>query len=53
MGFKMRKKEKFEKVEEFTTRMKKVHKEAEAVLKKSQEEMKKYTDRRRSEVEEY
>ena len=53
MGFKMRKKEKFEKVKEFTTRMKEVHKEAEAVLKKSQEEMKKYTDRRRSEVEEY
>jgi len=53
MGFKMRKKEKFKKVEEFTTRMKEVHEEAEAALKRSQEEMRKYADRKRSEVEEY
>jgi len=53
MGFKMRKKGKFEKVEEFTTRMKEIHKEAEVALKKSQEEMRKYTNRKRSEVEEY
>jgi len=53
MGFKMRKKGKFEKVEEFATRMKEVHKEAEATLKKSQEEMRKYADKRRSEAEEY
>jgi len=33
--------------------MKEVHKEAEVALKKSQEEMKKYTDRKRNEVEEY
>jgi len=33
--------------------MKELHKEAEVVLKKSQEEMKKYTDRKRNEVEEY
>ena len=32
MGFKIRKKRKFEKVEEFATRMKKVHKKAEVAL---------------------
>jgi len=53
MGFEMRKKEKFEKTEEFATRMKEVHEEAEMMLKKSQEEMKKYADRKRTEVEEY
>jgi len=53
MGFKMRKKGKFEKVEEFVTRMKEVHKEAEVALRKSQEEMRKYADRKRSEAEEY
>ena len=53
MGFKIRKKGKFEKVEEFVTRMKEVHKEAEVVLRKSQEEMRKYAYRKRSEAEEY
>jgi len=53
MGFKMRKKGKFEKVEEFTMRIKKVHEEAEAALKKSQEEMRKYANRKKSKVEEY
>ena len=52
MGFKMRK-GKFEKVEEFTMRIKKVHEEAEAALKKSQEEMRKYAHRKKSKVEEY
>jgi len=53
MGFEMRKKGKFEKAEEFATRMKEVHEEAEVALKKSQEEIKKYADRKRSKVEEY
>jgi len=53
MGFEMRKKGKFEKAEEFATRMKEVHEEVEAALKRSQEEMRKYADRRRSEAEEY
>jgi len=53
MVFKMRKKGKFEKAEEFATRMKEVHKEAEAALKRSQEEIRKYTDRKRSEAEKY
>jgi len=34
-------------------RMKKVHKEVEAALKKSQKEMRKYTNRKRNETEEY
>jgi len=53
MGFEIRKKGKFEKAEEFAKRMKEVHEEVEAVLKKSQEEMRKYADRKRSEPEEY
>jgi len=53
MGFEMRKKGKFEKVEEFVTRMKKVHKKAEVALKKSQKEIRKYTDRKKSKAEEY
>jgi len=53
MGFELRKKERFERAEKFTTRIKKVHEEAEAALKKSQEEMRKYADRKRSKVEEY
>jgi len=53
MGFEMRKKGKFEKAEEFTTRIEKVHKKAEVVLRKSQEEMRKYADRKRSKPEEY
>ena len=53
MEFKMRKKRKFKKIEEFVTRMKKVHEKTKAALRKSQEEMKKYTDRKRNEPEEY
>jgi len=49
----MRKKGKFEKAEEFTTRMKEVHKEAEAVLRKSQKKIRKYADRKRNKPEEY
>ena len=53
MGFKMRKKGKFEKVEEFAIRIKEVYEEVETVLRKSQKKMIKYTDRKRSEVKEY
>jgi len=45
-GFKIRKKGKFKKAEEFATRIKEVYKEAEVALKKSQEEMRKYADRK-------
>jgi len=52
MEFKIRKK-KFEKVKEFAIRMKEVYEETEAVLRKSQKKIKKYADRKRSEVEKY
>jgi len=47
MGGDVRKKEKVESATEFTERMKKVHEEAEVALKKVQEEMKRYANRRR------
>jgi len=46
MGFKMRKKGKFEKAKELTMRIKEIHEKVKVVLKKSQEEMRKYADRR-------
>jgi len=53
MGFELRKKGRFEKAEEFATRIKEVHEKAKAALKKSQEEMRRYADRKISEAEEY
>ena len=53
IGFEMRKKRKFEKAAEFATRIKEVHKKVEVVLRKSQEEIRKYADRKRSELKEY
>ena len=51
MGGDIRRKGKVESVTEFVERMKKVHKEAEAALRKTQEKMKRYADRRRKETE--
>ena len=51
MGGDIRRKEKVESATEFVERMKKVHKEAEAALKKTQEKMKRYADRGRKETE--
>jgi len=51
MGGDIRRKGKVESVTEFVERMKKVHKEAKAALKKTQEEMKRYADRGRKETE--
>jgi len=51
MGGDIRRKGKVESVTEFVERMKKVHEEAEAVLKKTQEEMKRYADRGRKKTE--
>jgi len=48
MGFEIRKEGKFEKVEKLVTKIKEVHKETEAVLKKSQKEIRKYINRKRS-----
>ena len=46
----IRRKGKVESTTTFVERMKKVHEEAEAVLKKTQEKMKKYVDRGRKET---
>jgi hypothetical protein len=53
MGFEMRKKGKHEGAEKFVEDMKDIQEEAKAALMKAQEEMKKYADERRGEVEEY
>ena len=53
IGGDIRRKEKVESATEFVERMKKVQKEAEATLKKTQEEMKRYADRRRKKTEEW
>ena len=53
MGGDMKKKRKIESATEFVKRMKKVHEEAGAALKKTQEEMKRYTDQGRKETEKW
>ena len=53
MGGDIRKREKVEKAIEFVERMKKVQEEAEAALKKAQEDMKRQTDKRRKKSEDW
>jgi len=53
MGFEMGRKGKYERAEKFVTKMKEIQKEAKAALGKAQEEIKKYTDRKRGEVNKY
>ena len=53
IGFKMRRKGKYEGVEKFVTKIKEIQEEAKVALGKAQEEMKKYTDRKRGEVNKY
>ena len=53
MGGDIRKKGKVESVTEFVERMKKVHKKAEAALKKIQEDMKRQADRGRKETKKW
>ena len=53
MGFKIRKKEKNKKTEKFATKIKEIEKKAKAVLGKVQKEIKKYTNRKRVEVDKY
>ena len=53
IGFKIRKKGKYEEAEKFATKMKEIQEKAKAALGKAQEEMKKYIDRKRTEVDEY
>ena len=53
MGFEERKKGKYERAKKFIEKMKEIQKEAKAMLGKVQEEMKKYADRKRGEVDDY
>ena len=53
MGGDIRKKGKVEGATEFVERMKKIHEEAEVALKKTQEEIKRYADRSRKEMEKW
>ena len=53
MGGDIRKKGKVESATEFVQRMKKVQEEAEVALKKTQEDIKRYADRERKEMEEW
>ena len=53
MGFKGRKKGKYTGAEKFVEKMKEIQEEAKAVLRKAQEDMRKYADRKRLDVEEY
>ena len=53
MGFEMRKKGKYKEAEKFAERMRNVQEEAKAALQKAQDNMKRYVDRERGEVEEY
>ena len=53
MGGDIRRKGKVESATEFVERMKKVHEEAEAALRKMQEKMKRYVDRERKETKEW
>jgi len=53
MGFEGRKKGKYMGAEKFVEKMKEIQEEAKAVLGKAQEDMKKYADKKRSDVEGY
>ena len=53
MGFKGRKKGKYKEAKKFIEKMKEIQEEARVALGKVQEEMKKYTDRKRGEVNNY
>jgi len=53
MGFEGRKKGKYKGAEKFVTKMKEIQEEAKATLGKAQEEMKRYADRKRGDVDEY
>jgi len=53
MGFEGRKKGKYKGAEKFVMKIKEIQEEVKAALGKAQEEMKKYADRKRREVDEY
>jgi len=53
MGFERRKKGRYQGAEKFIEKMKEIQKKAKVVLSKVQEEMKKYIDKKRAEVNNY
>jgi len=53
IGFEGRKKRKYEGAEKFIKKMKEIQEKVKAALGKAQENMKKYADRKRAEVDEY
>jgi len=53
MGFKGRKKEKYKGAKRFVEKMKEIQEKAKVALGKAQEEIKKYTDRKRENVDDY
>ena len=53
IGFKGRKKGKYEGAEKFMEKMKEIQEEAKVALSKAQKEIKKYADRKRAEVDDY
>ena len=53
IGFNIRKKRKYVKVEEFVKEIRDRHEETKVALVKSQEEIKRYVDRNRKEIEKY
>jgi len=53
MGFEGRKKEKYKGAEKFIEKIKEIQEEAKAVLGRAQEEIKKYTDKKRGEANDY
>ena len=53
IGFEGRKKGKYTGVEKFVDKMKEIQEEAKAALRKVQEDMRKYTDRKRLDIDEY
>jgi len=53
IGFETRRKRKYKRAEKFVTNIREIQKEAKVALGKAQEEMKKYIDKKRAEVDEY
>ena len=53
MGFKVRRKGKYKGAEKFVMKMKEIQEKAKVALEKAQEEIKKYTNKKRAEVDEY
>ena len=53
MGFKVKRKGKYKGAERFVMKMKEIQEKAKVVLEKTQEEMKRYIDKKRAEVDEY